>query len=334
MNIRLSKKFKGVVSISIDNHVVYSKATGCQDFGNQVSNQLNTRFATASAGKIFIAVAILQLIEQGLISFEHEIGEIIPIDWKAIDPTITVFELLVHTSGIPDYFDESIMSEYSELWHDIPNYRIRKSLDLFPLFIDKPMMYPKGTRFQYNNTGFVVLGHIIEVITKHSFDEYLKEHVFKPATMNDTGYFELDRLPKRCANHYIWDETKQQYYTNIYSVDAKGSGAGGAYTTANDIKNFWQALLSYKLLSSAMTEKMLSVHVHNETGNHYGLGVWFNHESKDSQKPFFTGFDPGVSFVSEFNRESNQLITIFSNYGDNVWSELSSIKKQLHDEKC
>ncbi len=193
-------------------------------------------------------------------------------------------------------------------------------------------MYPRGTKFQYNNTGYVVLGHIIEVMTKRPFDDYLKIHVFNPANMNDTGYFELDRLPKNCANHYIWDEERQQYYTNIYSVDAKGSGAGGAYTTAKDIESFWEALLSYRLLSQPMTEKMLSVHVYNEKGNHYGLGIWHNRKSKSYQQPFFTGFDPGVSFVSEFNRESNRLITIFSNYGDNVWSELSSINKQLENQ--
>ena len=147
-------------------------------------------------------------------------------------------DIRVNTSGIPDYFDESVQTEYSELWTDYPNYKIRKSTDLIPLFVNKPMMYPAGEKFQYNNTGFVVLGLIIEQISCISFDTYLLENIFNPSGMLNTGYFEFDRLPEKCANAYIYDDVQQEFYTNIYSVDAKGSGAGGAFTTVLDIDHF------------------------------------------------------------------------------------------------
>lgn len=181
---------------------------GYADLPNERPNRMDTRFGTASAGKAFVAVGVLQLVEKGVIALDSTIGELLPMDWKAIDPQITVRQLLTHTSGIPDYFDESVMDEYEELWVDFPNYRVRRNRDLLPLFIDKPMMYPKGERFQYNNTGFVVLAMIIEQATGMVFDEYLKENVFLPAGMGDTGYFELDRLPRNCANAYIWDEAR------------------------------------------------------------------------------------------------------------------------------
>ena len=102
-------------------------------------------------------------------------------------------------------------------------------------------MYSKGEKFQYNNTGFVVLGLIIEKVTENLFDDYLRENIFVLCGMCDTGYYELDRLPAKCANAYIFDTERKEYYTNIYSVDVKGTGAGGAFTTVSDIEKFWLA---------------------------------------------------------------------------------------------
>ena len=83
-------------------------------------------------------------------------------------------QLLNHTSGVPDYFDESVMEEYEELWVDFPNYKIRHNSDLLPLFITKQIMYPKGEKFQYNNSDYVLLAMIIEKISGMDFDQYLK----------------------------------------------------------------------------------------------------------------------------------------------------------------
>lgn len=265
-----------------------------------------------------------------MLQFEDTIGKLIDIDWHEIDAGITVKQLLTHTSGIPDYFDEVTMENYDELWINYPNYKIRSSSDLLPLFITKPMMYPKGEKFQYNNTGFVVLGLIIESITKQKFDEYLKENIFDKCGMDATGYYELDRLPAKCANNYIYDEIHQEFYTNIYSVDVKGTGAGGAFTTIRDIESFWEGLLGYKLLSEELTTKMLSIQSTCEGDDNYGYGIWLNKESTQNILPYFTGCDPGVSFISTYNTQENVNITIISNYGDNVWRILREISPKYY----
>lgn len=131
--------------------------TGFADLANEVQNSLETKFASASAGKVFVAVAILQLIEQGKMQFEDTLGTLLDMNLGQIDKDVTVRQLLTHTSGVPDYFDESVMEEYEELWIDYPNYKIRRNNDLFPLFMNKPMMYSKGEKFQYNNSGYVLL---------------------------------------------------------------------------------------------------------------------------------------------------------------------------------
>lgn len=329
----IAPSFRGVAYVLRNDEVVLEYAGGCRDYANELPNTIDTKFASASAGKVFVAVGILQLIGKGKLRFEDTIGELIRIDWKDIDPGITVEQLLQHTSGIPDYFDETVMEEYEELWVDYPNYKIRQNDDLLPLFIDKPMMYPKGTKFQYNNTGYVVLAMIIERLTRQPFDEYLRENVFEPCNMSGTGYYELDRLPAKCAVNYVWCNSAEDLRTNIFCVDAKGTGAGGAFITVKDIANFWKGLLEGKLLSTEMTASMLKKHSgegDDPEEGYYGYGVWIIDGNGGEDIPYFQGCDPGVSFISEYNPNKNMISVYVSNYGDNVWKIARDIRNALN----
>lgn len=320
--------FNGCISVKSKDQVIFEAEYGYSDLANKIPNTIDTKYATASAGKVFVAVSILQLVEEGRLRLDDTIGQFLDFNLYDIDPDVTVEQLLTHKSGVPDYFNENVMDEYSELWKDYPNYKIRTSSDLLPLFITKPMLYSKGEKFQYNNSGFVLLGLIIEAIRKAPFDECLKKDIFDVADMNSTGYYELDRLPEKCANNYIFDEDKKEYYTNIFSVDAKGTGAGGAFTTIKDVESFWNALLSNKLLSPEMTQRMLNVQSTNPSGDNYGYGIWLS-KNYNNSLPYFTGSDPGVSFISAYKLDEDYLITIISNFGDNVWKILRNIQKQL-----
>jgi len=323
----IPKDFSGAVLVSRDDNVVLGKGFGFCDLANQIYNTVDTKFQTASAGKFFVAVGIMQLIEANRLSLDSQIGDVLDFDLHQSDRGITIRQLLNHTSGIPDYFDESTMSEYADLWIDFPNYKIRKSRDLLPLFIEKPMMYQAGEKFQYNNSGYVVLGLIIESVTGQLFDEYLTDGVFRPCEMLHTGYYEFDRLPAKCANAYIFDESKQQYYTNIYSVDAKGTGAGGAFTTVIDVEKLWKKLLDGKLVSRSTLSEMFSVQSCDEDKeDYYGYGVWLKKIEEDVFHPFFQGSDPGVSFISRYNPESKVRVHIVSNKGENVWKLASNIE--------
>ena len=294
---------------------------------------METKFGSASAGKVFTAVGILQLIDRGTIKLDDTLGTLLDIDLHDIDKDVTVRQLLNHTSGVPDYFDESVMDEYEELWVDFPNYKIRHNSDLLPLFIEKPMMYPKGEKFQYNNSGYVLLAMIIEKVTGMDFDQYLKKNVFDVCGMNSTGYYELDRLPSKCANNYIYCTDTDSYRTNIFSVDVKGTGAGGAFITVKDIINFWTNLLDGKLISKELFSEMISKQsgdgIDPEEG-YYGYGMWIIDNPNGTDFAYFQGLDPGVSFISEYNPNNGMISVLVSNYGDNVWSEMRKVRKALY----
>ena len=335
MNMKeiIDSNFRGNIYIVQNGKVLYEQENGFADLANEIPNTLETRFASASAGKVFIAVGILQLIEQGKIRFDDTLGMLLDMELNDIDKDVTVKQLLNHTSGVPDYFDENVMDEYEELWKDYPNYKIRHNSDLLPLFINKPMMYPKGEKFQYNNSGYVLLAMIIEKITGMNFDQYLKAKVFDVCGMNSTGYYELDKLPPKCANNYIYCADTKDYRTNIFSVDAKGTGAGGAFVTVKDIINFWTNLSEGNLISEAFVSDMLSKQsgdgMDAEEG-YYGYGVWIIDNPNGRDLAYFQGCDPGVSFISEYNPNNGIVSVLVSNYGDNVWKEMRKIREVLY----
>lgn len=320
--------FSGVVHVTRDDVVLHSQAYGFADRANQRPNRVDTRFGTASAGKALVAVGIMRLVADGQLKLNATIGDLLTLDLRAIDPTITVRQLLNHTSGIPDYFDESVMDEYADLFVDFPNYRIRTSTDIVPLFIDKPMTTTPGEVFAYNNTGYVVLGLVIEAVTGLPFDKYLQAAVFDPAGMALSGYFELDRLPGNCANAYLEDGA-----TNIYSVDAKGTGAGGAFLTADDVVRFWDALTSGVLLPADLVREMHTTQASEiaDDGDitRYGYGFWLGGDT--GEVPAFMGEDPGVAFMT--SRGTDRLTTVVvSNQGDDVWEIHSAIREALSDD--
>lgn len=331
--MNIDSGFRGVIYVIQDSKVIMEYVSGFADLANEVPNTIETKFASASAGKVFVATAVLQLIEQGKLGFEDTLGKLLDIDLHDIDSNVTVEQLLNHTSGVPDYFDESIMNEYEELWFDYPNYKIRHNNDLFPLFLNKPMMYPRGQKFQYNNSGYVLLAAIIEKLTGMYFDQYLQANIFDVCGMNGTGYYELDRLPSKCANSYIYCAGTNDFRANIFSVDVKGTGAGGAFITAKDTVNFWTNLLRGKLISKELLSKMFAKQsgdgIDAEEG-YYGYGVWIIDNPDGKDFVYFQGCDPGVSFFSEYNPNNGMISVLVSNYGDNVWKEMRKIRKSFY----
>jgi CubicO group peptidase (beta-lactamase class C family) len=303
----------GVIYQRTNNKEMIYKRFGYRDIPNQLPINKTTSFPTASAGKVFVAVGILMLVEKGLLSLDTTLKDVINYNLGKVDLTTTIYELLTHTSSVPNYFDEEVNSDYASLWEHYPNYKIRNSKMLLPLFIHKESNPENRGKFVYNDSGFVLLGLVIEAITGKLFDQYIDENIFRTLGMNHTGYYELDRLPGNCANAYI-KEDDGTLYTNIYSIDVKGTGAGGAYTNPFDITLFWDGLISGKLISKKTLDSMLTPKVETDNG-YYGLGIWLTKELI----PHFVGVDPGVTFISKYDIKNNILTTIISNTADNVF---------------
>ena len=149
------------------------------------------------------------------------------------------------------------MDDFGALWLERPTYTMRSPRDFLPMFQNQAMKFAPGERFEYNNSGFVLLGLIIEAISGQPYTEYVTEHVLHAAGMTDSGFFALNQLPSRTASGYLPTEDGQ-WRTNIFEIPIMGCADGGVFVTAPDFGRLWDGLSNHRLLSPSMTERFLS----------------------------------------------------------------------------
>jgi CubicO group peptidase (beta-lactamase class C family) len=322
-------KFSGVVQIKQHEKEIASICYGYAHKSDKRANNIQTRFGIASGCKIFTAIAVCQLVEQGLISFESKLSDHLKtVDLPLFSSEITIHQLLTHTSGIPDYFDETVMDDFEELWKTRPMYTLRELLDFVPMFQNLPMMWTPGERFHYNNTGYIVLGLLVEALSGMSFSDYVELYIFKPCGMKQSGYFTLDALPANCALGYI-EEADGSWRTNIYSIPVKGGSDGGAFVTAPDMQLFWDGLMNHNLLNPVFTSLLLTPHVHVDGEGYYGYGVWITLRDGKVFKFHIMGYDPGVSFRSAFYPASGETVVVMCNTSSGASQIFNVIDKHL-----
>lgn len=327
MEVQKSLSFSGAFYAKNRDEII----TGSYGFRNRaekLKNQADTRFAIASGCKLFTAVAIARLVEMGKIDFETKLQDCIAEDFPHFDKNITVHHLLTHTSGVPDYFDEEEMDDFELLWESFPMYGIRAPKDFLPLFQHRKMQSNLGSPFQYNNSGYILLGLIVEQVGNCSFPSFVEENIFKAAGMSDSGYFEMDCLPARTALGYV-EKTNGHWKTNIYAVPAKGGPDGGAYVTVKDMAKFWEALRSYQLLSEKTTQQVLKPRecVDAEGNIYYGYcGYMELDDNKEVIKYIQMGYDPGVNFRAVHYPENEKTIIVCSNESEGAYELLNEIE--------
>ncbi|WP_097043457.1 serine hydrolase domain-containing protein [Terribacillus aidingensis] len=285
----------------------------------------HTRFGIASGAKIFTAVAIAKLVEQGKLTFSKRLRDCLAMEFPNFHSDITIHHLLTHTSGMPDYFEEEEMDDFEALWEQLPMYRVRSGSDFLSLFQEKPMKFLPGDRFYYNNAAFIVLGLVVEELSGDSFAAFVQKHIFDSAGMTDAGYFSFDKLPGNTAIGYIKEE--DGYRSNIYALPVKGGADGGVYVSVIDMARFWDALFQHKLLAAEITEKLLHPHMEVDKESAYGYGIWMKKSANKIKKYYVIGFDPGVSFHSAYYPEAGQKVVVSSNHDSGPYYIVQDIEK-------
>lgn len=323
--------YSGVINLRSDNKTVFKKAYGLANKSDRIPNRIDTRFAIASGSKIFTAVAILQLIERGKISLNTRIKDCLAFEFPEFDPDVSIYHLLTHSSGIPDYFDEEASDDYELVWQHRPMYMMRSPKDFLPMFQNEKMKFPPGARFAYSDGGFIILGLIIERYSEMEFKDYIEKHIFKAAGMIDSGYYATDRLPERTAYGYIEDDDGS-WRTNFFAVPVIGAPDGGAYTTADDLTRFWRNLLGGKLLSLETVSDMINPHIEAKSERedlYYGLGIWISKKDERVESYYITGWDPGAAMISEIFPGNDISITLLSNSNKATFPKYNIIRETL-----
>lgn len=304
--------FSGVISLSNKNQITYEEAFGYRDRANLIKNNIETRFAIASGTKIFTALSILKLIEQNKLSLDDKALDIVDFDFGRYDKNITIYELLNHISGMPDYFDEDEIDDAPVF--DKPWYEFFEPEDYFPYF-PKTVMREKD--FNYNNGGYVLLAAIVSKVSGKKYRQYVKEEIFDAVGLKNSGFYAFDELPANTALGYIGDD--DSYKTNIYKLPIVGGGDGGAYTTAHDVMVLWDSLLNGRIISTQAVDKFFNEYQEVDEKTGYYSGMWVHRIKK---LYYLEGCDMGVSFFSVYNPQTNDVLTVASNTEDGAWSIL------------
>jgi D-alanyl-D-alanine carboxypeptidase len=225
--------FSGVILIARNGIPVFDEAFGYADRDRKIPNRTDTKFNVGSIDKSFTSLAVRQLAAEGKLSLDDAIGKFLP-DYPNKDAAskVTVRHLLDMSSGIGDFFGERFDAADKE--------KIRSLADYLPLFADQPLAFEPGQGNQYSNGGYIVLGLIIQKVSGQDYYSYIRDHVFKPAGMNDSEWTRKDaEVPNRAVG-YVREGSA--WKTNYGTLPGIGSSAGGGYSTAGDLLKYTIAL--------------------------------------------------------------------------------------------
>lgn len=322
-------RFSGVFSVSGRDGVVAQQACGHRNKAEQLPNQVDTAFAIASGTKFFTGLAVCKLIDEGRLALADTLGDALHGALGTIDKSITIEQLLTHTSGVGDYIDEEsptcyedMMALYStypvHLWENL-SYYLQMSNHL-------PAKFAPGERYAYSNTGFVLLGLIVESVTGVSFQQYVTDAIIAPCGLKRTGFHRTNRLPANTALGYCYDECAQEWYANYFCVPIRGGSDGGLYTCAQDLDVLWRKVMNRQVLSEAMMGEFLKVRVAiDEARNrYYSLGM-YQYKTADTSAYYAVGGDFGVEFFTVYFPTEGLVVSALGNTEHNTGPLLRKI---------
>ena len=301
-------EFSGTVLVARDGEPLLRRAWGlaCKEFA--VPNRVDTHFNLGSINKLFTKVAIGQLVQAGALSFDDTIAEILPDYANAeVARTVTVRHLLEMTSGIGDIFGTT--------YDATPKNRFRHNADYLSLFAAEEARFEPGERFEYSNGSYIVLGEIVAAASGEDYYEYVQRHIFEPAGMADSAWYEADNPEPGVAFGYTknWGPGGGPQLTwrrNIYSLPARGSAAGGGYSTVDDLLAFTSALLADRLLTPAYTDWFLSGREPVAGGGDRAPDPAVRNQGGVG----FAGGAPGINSMLDVDLERGFTVVVMGNY--------------------
>lgn len=270
--------FSGTILIQKDSKISYARSFGLANRQFKVPNRVNTKYKIASITKVFTAVLILRLHEQGRIDLSKTIKSYLPHYTGEGADKVTVHQLLNHTSGMAN-IDRNLTSVESAIKNGIPHYQTPLTTDdLLAKYCSEKLVNQPGRAFDYNNADYIILGKIIEQIHGKTYELVLKENILQPLAMQDTGVLYQHSVLDDLADTYFFRNDLKTLGNDLPVYIENWYAAGAMYSTANDVLKFSNALFGSKLLKQETLALMLKPGLDD-----YGYGVW-TYESKFSNK--------------------------------------------------
>ncbi len=256
-------KFNGTVLVAENGKVIYKKGFGQANMEWNIPNGPDTKFRLGSVTKQFTSMLVLQLVAEGKLSLQGRLSDILPDYREDTGKRITIHNLLTHTSGIPNYTD-------------LPNFEGEVSRTPYSVgafmkgFCSGDLEFEPGSKYRYSNSGYFILGAIIEKVTGKPYEKVLEERILKPLGMKNTGYdHSAAIIPDRAAGY---EQSLEGYVNTPYIDMSLPYAAGSLYSTVEDLYIWDQALYTDRLLPAGMKELLFKEHFKNSPDSGYGYG--------------------------------------------------------------
>jgi CubicO group peptidase (beta-lactamase class C family) len=301
-------KFNGSVLVAQNGSILLNKGYGLRDAASHSANNENTVYQIGSVTKQFTTAIIQKLQEEKKISVNDKLSKFFP-DYPKGD-SITVEQLMLHTSGIYSYTsDRNFMST------EVSKPQTRESM--MALFKDRPLDFSPGTKWNYSNSAYSLLGYIIEIVTKKPWETVVREYIFKPVQMTHSGFdFTNLKRPEKATGYFVLNDVDTAKSPIVDSSVAYS--AGSIYSTTGDLYRWHKALQNYSILPKALQEK-----AYTPVKNRYGYG-WVIDSVEGKRKVAHSGGIHG--FTSNFTRvpEDDIVVILLSNNSSPALGEMTT----------
>lgn len=314
-------EFSGTVAVWGPGGRFLTVSRGFAHRGRAIAATSDTRYAAASATKGVTALVIASLVGDGTLQFDTRlrtvVGDLLPM----VDPWVTIEHLLAHTSGVGDYFDETVCGDVDDHVLTVPAHQLESPRDHLRVIDGVPQAFAPGERFAYNNGAYVMLSLVAEIVSETSFYDLVADRVTRPAGMRHTDFLRSDRLDGDVAVGYLEDGR-----TNVFHLPVRGAGDGGIYTTVADIERFWHALFAGDIVPIEVVDWMTAPRtVVPGEGMRYGHGFWL---AADGPEVILEGMDAGVSFRSAHDPTTGHGYAVASNTSSGAWPVVAILESR------
>lgn len=298
-------QLNGTVLVAENGNVIYKKGFGMANMEWDIPNATDTKFRVGSVTKQFTATLILQLVEEGKIKLDGKITDYLTDYRKDTGDKVTIHQLLNHTSGIPSYTNREFFEKESRTPYSVTDF-VKK-------FSSGDLAFEPGSKFAYNNSGYFLLGAIIEKVTGKTYAENLQTRIFDKVGMKDTGYDVHSTILDKRASGY--EKTSDGYINAAYLDMGLPYAAGSMYSTVEDLYKWDQALYGDKILSAASKKLMFTPGLDNYG---YGFDIRERPIGKTEQKIKIISHGGGINgFNCLFTRavDKKDTVIILDNVG-------------------
>ena len=302
--------FMGNVLIANGDEVIFEASYGSANLEWGIANASDTKFQIGSLAKQINAAAIMLLKERGFLDLDDPVKAHFPKAPPHWD-RITLRHLLTHTSGIVNITAHSDIDRLVRL--------PLSQEEQFALFIDEPLEFAPGERWQYSNSGYLVLDAVIENVSGETWEEFTTSNIFAPLGMNDTGLDDLRRiLPKRASGYSLSDGLLRNAEFEEVAIR---KGAGGLYSTTRDLLKWQRSLFNGKLLSAASVNEMMTPAADAIRGSSYGLGFLIQ-DDDDGRLIWHRGSNNGFKGWVGYDPDADITVIILTNIRDSQLLDL------------